>query len=158
MCEFDGISPWGSLSFLHFNAGVCAMCGKQVLDTKLYKQSNVWCIYSILQPDRPEDPNRYVCATSYDENAVWVCYWYLDTFMLIGMDYYLIFQELCVCVSPSVHCCLHLALPFSLSKIHMLAASMKNTERLMHNCPNFRHNLLFIMCLSISDTLSLPTK
>jgi hypothetical protein len=22
-------------------AGVCAMCGKQVLDTKLYKQSNV---------------------------------------------------------------------------------------------------------------------
>jgi len=24
------------------SAGVCAMCGKQVLDTKLYKQSNVW--------------------------------------------------------------------------------------------------------------------
>lgn len=27
--------------FFCFFAGVCAMCGKQVLDTKFYKQSNV---------------------------------------------------------------------------------------------------------------------
>lgn len=28
--------------FFFFCSGVCAMCGKQVLDTKYYKQSNVW--------------------------------------------------------------------------------------------------------------------
>lgn len=28
-------------NFFLFFAGVCAMCGKQVLDTKFYKQSNV---------------------------------------------------------------------------------------------------------------------
>lgn len=27
--------------YFFFFAGVCAMCGKQVLDTKFYKQSNV---------------------------------------------------------------------------------------------------------------------
>lgn len=29
-------------TFFFPNAGACAMCGKQVLDTKFYKQSNVW--------------------------------------------------------------------------------------------------------------------
>lgn len=39
------ISKFSVLSNLKCSscAGVCAMCGKQVLDTKLYKQSNVWC-------------------------------------------------------------------------------------------------------------------
>jgi len=30
-----------SISDVFCMAGVCAMCGKQVLDTKFYKQSNV---------------------------------------------------------------------------------------------------------------------
>ncbi|MED6191752.1 hypothetical protein PIB30_003554 [Stylosanthes scabra] len=35
--EVHYLNPVGCCSF----AGVCAMCGKQVLDTKFYKQSNV---------------------------------------------------------------------------------------------------------------------